>query len=122
MGIVNGGLAARELAEQASQAVHAYRHADSPPGAGGAGSGCGVLDFERVEAASREQARGVKVIRQAAETRFPGREEIVDKSAVWACSGHNGEVTDSVAISEFADWDQVRCALDLLECGFQGIE
>lgn len=123
MGIMDGGLAARELTEQTAQVVDANRHdADGSPGDGDAGYGFGVLDFEGVELASSEQARGMKVIRQAAETRFSGGEEIVDKRAVRACSGHDGEVTESVAKCEFADWDQVRCPLDLLECGFQGIE
>ena len=44
-------------------------------------------------------------------------EEVVDKSAVGARSGHDGEVANLVAVGELSDRDRALCAVDLLECG-----
>ena len=113
------GLVICQLAEKSAKAFHANRHsADSLLSPGLSGHLVGVFDFERTEAVSCEQASGVQVVSQASETRFLIREQIVDQSTVGACSGHDYEVTELVAVFELANWNIKRRAPYPLQRGF----
>jgi len=123
MRIADGGPAAGQTAEKSAEVVDANRD-------GADGSQCGgdarlrfdVFHLEWAESERGEEACGVNVVGQPPKAGFLGWQETVCKSAVWTRSGHDGKVTNLVAICELANGYRERSALELLECGLHGVE